>query len=107
MSKFLAWLKSKNWTAHSVLAAAIVIAGVIKTDPQVQQILIALFAHHPAVVAQIMALAAVVLKYSHSSSAAGTIANARRIATSSNPPTETAIAAATTQTLAPPPNPQP
>ena len=75
----VAWLKSKNWTTHAVLALALPAAGIITFDPQAQQLLVDLLKSHPALAADIILLAGVIAKYSHSSSQAGTLANARNI----------------------------
>ena len=97
MTNLIAWFKSKGWTAHAVFAACIAAAGIIGADTQVQQFLAGLFANHPAIAAQIIALAVIIAKYTHSSSAAGTLANARNIQASPDAPTASQVDAATTK----------
>src|ERR1017187_9760346 len=97
----LAWLKSKNWTAHSIALLAIAAAGIITEDADVRNLLIDLFKNHPAIVTQIVAVAGIVLKYSHSSSAAGTVANAESVLAAPNPPTQAAVQAAQTDPTLP------
>jgi hypothetical protein len=50
---------------------------------------------HPKIVADIGALVVLILKYSRSSSSAGTVSQARVIADSPNPPTKAEVNAAT------------
>ena len=94
MNTFIAWFKSKNITAHTIAAILVVVAGAITGDQQVRDFLITLFQKHPAVFADLSAIAGIYLKYSHSSSAAGTIATAQTIEASPNPPTAAAVDAA-------------
>jgi hypothetical protein len=94
MSTLIAWLKSKNWTTHSIAAAAVFIAGLISTDAQVRNLVLSFFEKHPAIGTDVVALAAIILKYSRSSSKAGTVAIAQVIAASPDPPTQAAVDAA-------------
>jgi hypothetical protein len=91
----VAWLKSKNITAHSIAVGAIALATLYTTDQQVRDFVLALVKDHPKIAADISLAVAVILKYSHSSSDAGTVANAKVIEASPNPPTATAVEAAT------------
>ena len=97
MSKIASWFRSKNITAHAVAVVAVTAASLITGDQQVRDFLIELFKAHPAIGADIIAVAAIVLKYSHSSSAAGTLATARVINDSPDAPTATQIDAASTK----------
>jgi hypothetical protein len=92
----VAWLKSKNWTAHTVFALALPAAGIITFNPQAQQLLVDLLKTHPAFAADIILLAGVIAKYSHSSSLAGTLATARNIEAATSIPTAKIDAADTT-----------
>ena len=94
MQVIVAWLKSKNITAHTVCAVLIAAAGIIASDSQVQDFLGNLLKAHPAAAAQIVALAVIVAKYSHSSSPAGRMATARAIAANGNTPTAAQVDAA-------------
>lgn len=71
MDKLLAWLQSKNITSHSVAAVVVILATALTTDQQVRDFFISLFQAHPKVVTVVMSLAAIVLKYSHSSKQTG------------------------------------
>ena len=93
---FIAWIKSKSILAHSVAALCLTAAGVITFDPQVQQLLLALLKEHPADASDIILLAAVVAKYSHSSSPAGMLVAARDIKDSGDAPTAKQVDAADT-----------
>lgn len=98
MAALLAWLRSKSFTSHSVAAGAVFLAGLISTDQQVRDLMLTFFKSHPAIGTDIVALAAIVLKYSHSSSPAGAVAAAKVIEASPNAPTPAAVAAATPET---------
>ncbi len=101
MDGLAAWFKSKNWTAHTVAVAAIGVATAITTDETVRSFLVGVFQLHPKIVAGITGAAVLVLKYSHSSSPAGTVANAESVLAAPNPPTATAIQAAQTDPTLP------
>ena len=90
----LAWFKSKNISAHTIAVLAIAAATAITTDEQVRDFVMSLFQAHPKIFAGITSAAAIILKYSHSSSDAGKVAVAESIMASPNPPTATAIQAA-------------
>lgn len=94
MAALIAWLKSKSVTSHSVAAGAVFIAGLISTDAQVRNIVLSFFEKHPAIGTDIVAIAGIILKYSHSSSPAGKVAAAQVIEASPNPPTQAAVDAA-------------
>jgi hypothetical protein len=94
MNTITAFFKSKNFTAHTFAALCVATAGIITTDPQVQQILVGLFKNHPAALADVMLLAGLILKYMRSSSDAGTLATAREIHASGNAPTAAEVDAA-------------
>jgi hypothetical protein len=94
MNSLWAWLKSKNLTSHSIAAAAIALATLITTDQQVRDFLISTFQQHPKIGTSIVTIAGIILKYSHSSSPAGTVATAQQIESSPNPPTPAEVVAA-------------
>ena len=98
-AKFTAWLKSKNWTAHSLAIVGLTAAGLITGDPQVRNFILEIFKAHPTLGADIVILAGIIAKYSHSSSAAGKVAVAEEILASANPPSPAAVAAATVTPL--------
>ena len=85
MGMILAWIRSKNVTAHSVAAIGILIATVITSDQTVRDFVMQLFHNHPAMGTDILVLAGIILKYSHSSSAAGKVAVAKAILDSPDP----------------------
>jgi heme A synthase len=95
MNSLTAWFKSKNITAHTIAAVAILAATTITTDQQVRDFVIGLFQAHPKIGTSILTVAGIILKYSHSTSAAGTVVAAEKVMASPNPPTPAAIAAAT------------
>jgi len=91
-----AWFKGKNITAHSVAALAIAFATAYTSDQQFRDFVISMFQTHPKILADITLAVGIILKYSHSSSAAGTVATAQVIAASPNAPTPAAVEAAKT-----------
>lgn len=93
-----AWLKSKNITAHTIAVAIVFISTAIVSDQQVRDYVLQLFQAHPKIGTEIVALAAIILKYSHSSSQAGTVALAQVIETLPTKPTQAAVDAAKTAT---------
>ena len=95
MKALWAWLRSKNITAHTVAAFAIGLATLYTTDQQFRDFVISSFQNHPKILADITLLAGVILKYSHSSSDAGTMAKAQAIESAPNPPSAAAVDAAT------------
>ena len=90
------WFRSKNITAHTVAVAAVTAATIITTDEQVRSFLVGVFQLHPKIVSGITGLAVIILKYGHSSSPAGVVANAQSVLASPNPPTQAAVQAAQT-----------
>ena len=91
-----AWVRSKNITAHTIAVAAVAIATAITTDETVRSFLVGVFQQHPKIVSGVTGLAVIILKYGHSSSNAGVVANAQSILAAPNPPTEAAVQAAQT-----------
>jgi hypothetical protein len=89
-----AWLKSKNITAHSVAVGVIFVATAIVSDQDVRDYILKLFQNHPKIGTEIVALAAIILKYSNSRSPAGVMAASQVIEASPAPPTQAAIQAA-------------
>lgn len=96
IAELRAWLRSKNITSHAIVATVVLVASAVTTDQQVRDFLIGLLQAHPKLATGIFSLAAIILKYSHSSSAAGKVAAAENVLASPNPPTEAAVAAANT-----------
>lgn len=94
MDKIIAWFKSKNITAHSIALAAVAIATLYTTDEQFRDFVISAFQNHPKILANITLAVGIILKYSHSSSDAGTVAKAQTILQSPNPPSASAVEAA-------------
>ena len=101
MEGLSAWFRSKNITAHTVAVAAIAAATAITTDEQVRSFLVGVFQQHPKIASAIIGAAVIILKYSHSSSPAGTVANAESVLAAPNPPTATAVQAAQTDPTLP------
>lgn len=97
MNTILAWFKSKSISTHSFAVVAILIAGLITGDPQVRDFVTALFQAHPTLGADIVLLAALIAKYTQSSSPAGTIATARQIIAAPDTPTQKEVDAADTK----------
>jgi hypothetical protein len=86
-----AWFRSKSWTAHTVAAGLVTLAGIVALDPQAQRFITALFKGHPEAVSEIILFAGLVAKYSQSSSPAGTMATARVIADKPDAPTASEV----------------
>ena len=97
MNFLIAWAKSKNWTTHTVIAAAIGLAGLIAADPAIQDWIKTTLAAHPQLASLIVLASLAVAKNSHSSSPAGTLATARTITSSGDAPTAAQVDAATTK----------
>lgn len=94
----VAWFKSKNWTTHTVIAGAILLAGTIAADPAIQDWIKTTLAAHPQLASLIVLASIAVAKNTHSSSPAGTLATANAIKygpDSANAPTATQVDAAT------------
>lgn len=94
LAGLVAWLRSKNITAHSIAVGAIAFATLYTTDQQFRDFILTLVKDHPKIAADLAMGVGIILKYSHSSSDAGTVANAQTIQESPNPPTATAVQAA-------------
>jgi hypothetical protein len=99
MQEFLSWLRSKSITSHTIAVAAIAAATLITTDQQLRDFVLELFKAHPVIGTDIIALAGIILKYSHSSSPAGTVATATAILASPERPTAGEVLAATVKPL--------
>ena len=97
MNWLIAWFKSKNITTHAIAAFCISAAVFITSDPQAQQYLLELLKAHPALATDIVLMAGLIAKYSHSSSSAGTVANARAILANGSAPTTAQVDAADTK----------
>jgi len=68
--KVLEWIKSKNITSHAIAGVIVTVCTILATDTEVRDFFIKNFQTHPKIVATIFSIAAIVLKYSHSSSPA-------------------------------------
>jgi hypothetical protein len=75
MVAFLAWLKSRNITSHTVAVALIALAGLITSDEQVRTFLLQSLSAHPKIAADIILAAGIILKYSRGSSPVGAVGN--------------------------------
>ena len=100
---FVAWLKSKSAITHSVGVALFGFAVAYDSSKTLQENVAGLFTGHPEIVTKIglictnvVLLAGIVAKYSHSSSNAGTVANAQAILAKPDAPTATQVEAAST-----------
>ena len=100
---FIAWYKSKNLTTHTIGTAIVGFAIAYDSSPQLRDYIGTIFTGFPVVVthlgtlcANIAAGVALWRNYSHSSSAAGTVANAQAILSKPDAPTATQVEAATT-----------
>ena len=102
IARLKAWAKSKNITTHTIGAAIITFAAAYDSSPALRSYIANVFVGYPMVVGKIGVLCANIgagvalwLKFSHSSSAAGTVANANVILASPAPPSPAQISAAT------------
>lgn len=95
MSNLLAWIKSKSITSHSIAVVLIAIATLITTDDQVQQFLVSMLQAHPAIAANIILFAGIILKYSRSTSDAGAVAVSHAVMAQPDAPTAAQVIAAT------------
>ena len=73
MNQFVAWLKSKNITSHTVFGVITVMASAVVLDEQIRTFVLGLFAAHPKIGTAIIAIAGIILKYSTGMSAAGVL----------------------------------
>ena len=100
MSKLWTWFvalaKSRNWSTHAVIAAAITVAGIIAADPAMQQWIRSVFASHPELGSGIVLIALAIAKAWPTRSDAGVLAAARNINVLPNPPTKEQVNAADT-----------
>ena len=102
--QFVAWMRSKNITTHSVGAAIVAAAFAYDRSPQLRDYIGTLLVGYPVVVTKIGVLAANIVggvilwrNYSHSSNAAGILACARTVNDGPNTPTTAQIDAADTK----------
>ena len=102
-SRFIAWMKSKNITTNTVGASLVAFAFAYNFSPELQKQVATLFVGHPVVITKIgiitsdiVILVGLWAKYSHSSSAAGTVARSRAILANGNAPTAAQVDAADT-----------
>lgn len=103
LEKIQSWFRSKNITTHTVGAAIIAFAVAYDSSPQLRDYIGTVFTGFPVVVttlgtlcANIAAGVALWRNYSHSSSAAGTLATARAIQSQPDAPTAAQVDAAST-----------
>lgn len=66
MNGIIEWFKSKNVSSHAVLALAVALAGLITSDQQVQSFIVSALQNHPALASDIILLATILAKFSHS-----------------------------------------
>lgn len=94
---FVAWLKSKNITTHTIGAFALS-AGIAITDNAwgCRDFLLQLFRDHPKLGSDLVLIAGAIAAYKRSSSKAGTVANAQAILAKPDAPTATQVEAAST-----------
>ena len=94
LASLKAWIASKNITSHTIAVVLVTAATIYTSDQQVRDFVIKLFQSHPTIPADILMACGILLKYTHSSSPAGTVAFAQVIEASPQAPTPAAIAAA-------------
>jgi hypothetical protein len=70
MNSILAWFKSKNFSSHAVTVVLVSLAGLITYNQQVQTFIVSTLQAHPALASDIILLAGVIAKYSHSTTQA-------------------------------------
>jgi hypothetical protein len=104
IDKLIAYARSKNITTHSIGVAIIVFSGIYDSSPEVRNYIGQVFVGYPVVVTRIGQLmmnlsAGIALwrNYARSSSAAGTLAQARIIKENPGTPTAAEVDAATTK----------
>jgi predicted permease len=103
-ASFVAWLRSKNITTHTIGAAIITFAVAYDSYPPLRNYIGGVFVGYPVFVTQVGQIltniamgVALWRNFSHSSSAAGTVAQARTIIASPDAPTAAEVQAATTK----------
>ena len=105
MTKLWNWLaalaKSRNWSTHAVVVAALAIAGIIASDPALQQWIRSVFSSHPELGSGIVLIALAIAKAWPTRSDAGVVAAARNINALPDPPTKAQVNAADTTTHQP------
>lgn len=94
MDTIIAWIRSKNWTAHSVAVFAVAAATAYSTNEDLRNLVLSILKNHPVIVGDLGLLVGAVLKYSQSSSPAGTVAKAEAIQASPQAPSPAAVEAA-------------
>ena len=107
MNKIAAWFRSKNITTHTVGGFLVTAAFAYTTSPALRDYIGTLLVGYPVIVTKIGVLAVDISagvtlwrNYSHSSSAAGTLATANFIRSDKNPaiaPTAAEVDAASTK----------
>jgi hypothetical protein len=89
-----AWVRSKSLFTHAILVSATGLACYIAEDPSLVK---SLFASHPKLGGIIVLASVAWAKQSHSSSAAGAVANAKAILSQPNAPTAQQIESASSK----------
>jgi hypothetical protein len=97
MNFIAAWIKSKNLSTHAFIVAAVGLAGLIASDPAIQQWIKDTLSAHPSIASGIVVFALAIAKAWPSSSAAGTLATANYIKAQPDAPTAAQVDAATTK----------
>jgi len=100
-SRFIAFLKSKNISTHTVGGAIVTFAFAYDTSLDLRNYIGSLLVGEPVIVTRLGVVCANIVagvtlwaKYSHSSSPAGTLARARAITSNGNAPTAAQVDAA-------------
>ena len=71
MNALLSWFKSKNISAHTIVAFIVLVAGAIVSNQQVRDLLIENLKAHPKLLSEIIAIAGIITTYKQSSSTSG------------------------------------
>lgn len=66
VDEFLAWLKSKNINSHVIVGVIVTFSTLFVSDQDVRDFVSNLFHLHPKIYTMVVALAAIIFKYSHS-----------------------------------------
>jgi|HubBroStandDraft_1064217.scaffolds.fasta_scaffold505971_2 hypothetical protein len=96
MNAILAWIKSKNISTHVIIVFASGLACTVAADPALQAWIKTALPNHPTLTSFIVLASIAWAKQSHSSSPAGTVANAKAILAQPNAPSAAQVESATT-----------
>ena len=94
MSKLIAWVRSKHWSAHAIFLTIFGIASIITADQHVRDFVLVTFKRWPDIGTWVIAAAGIITVYKNFASQAGTVASAQVIMAAPNPPTQAEITAA-------------